>query len=194
MKKNASLSTWIVGLGIFFSINLLGSPTKDTATYLLPFNCSELLPDNSAFLSFFESIARGQVVANKALSKKIFKVLALRDKLNQKPELFQGSNPLDALIARTLCYYREQKDALQIVPYYDPKLLEFLSQNIKDLEKKAEAVILDLQVQILNKEELGRRARQNEALVAAERESAEQSANRMFDQIAQEAQRKAKGK
>lgn len=194
MKKSASLSTWIVGLGVVFGAALVGAPTKDTATYLLPFNCSELLPDNSTFLSFFESVARGQVIANKALSKKIFRVLALREKLNQKQELFQGANPLDSLIARTLCYYREQKDALQIVPYYDPKLLEFLNQNIKDLEKKAEAVILDLQLQVLNKEELGRRARQNEALVAAERESAEQSANRLFDQIAQEAARKAKGK
>jgi hypothetical protein len=192
MKNQKSWRGWTLSIWFLFSLGAFGAPTKDSATYLLPFNCSELMPDNTPFVNFFESVGRGQILSNKTLSKQIFKVLALREKLNQKPDLFQGINPIDVLIRRTLCYYREQKDALQVVPYYEPKLLGFLGQSMKDLEKTVESTLLDLQLQVLNQEELGRRARQNDALVAAERGRAQQSANQIFDQIAKDAVRKVK--
>jgi len=165
---------------------------KESETYLLPLNCSELLPDNTPFVSYFELVGRGQVVSNKPFSRKVFKILALRDKLNASSHLFEGSNPVDIMIRRTLCFYREQRDPLQLVPYYDPKMVSFLSEGMKDLEQKVERVILDLQTQALDKERLARRAKQNEAVVQNEKRLAEKSAIQIFERINQQAVRKVK--
>jgi hypothetical protein len=170
-----------------------GAPTPNLGepTYLLPLNCSELLPDNSTFVSYFDSVGRGQVIADKSLSQKIFRILALREKLNDSPQLFAGANPVDVVIRRTLCYYRQQKDALQPVPYYDPKLLSFLKENIGELEKKVEAVILECQYKLISKELLETRAKKNQALVDSVKKQAEKTAENVFDKLHQQAVRKA---
>lgn len=169
-----------------------GSPTQGEPTYLLPLNCSELLPDNSTFVSYFDSVGRGQVTADKKLSQKIFRILALREKLNDSPGLFEGLNPVDVVIRRTLCFYRQQRDALQPVPYYDPKMLSFLNENIKELEKKVEAVILECQYKRMSKELLESRAKKNQALVDSEKKQAEKTAGQVFDKLNQQAARKAR--
>ena len=81
---------------------------------------------------------------------------------------------------------------MQLVPYYDPKMVSFLSEGMKDLEQKVERVILDLQTQALDKERLARRAKQNEAVVQNEKRLAEKSAIQIFDRINQQAVRKVK--
>lgn len=167
-------------------------PLPGEPTYLLPLNCSELLPDNSTFVSYFDSVGRGQVLADKALSQKVFRILALREKLNDSPHLFEGANPVDVVIRRTLCYYRQQKDALQPVPYYDPKLLSFLKENIGELEKKVEAVILECQYKLMSKELLETRAKKNQALVDSAKKQAEKTADNVFDKLHQQALRKAR--
>ncbi|NBW99016.1 hypothetical protein EBR03_05540, partial [bacterium] len=154
---------WWLAPYLAFQCVSFAAPTKET-TYLLPLNCSELLPDNTPFLSYLESVAKGQVITDKTLSQKIFRILALRDKLNQASGLFEGPNPIDTVIRRTLCYYRQQKDALQPVPYFDPKILSFLKENIRELEKKVEAVIVECQYQVLNRERLAQKAQQEEEI------------------------------
>jgi len=184
-----------ISLVCLFLAPITGSwaaPLPGEPTYLLPLNCSELLPDNSAFVSYFDSVGRGQVVADKALSQKIFRILALRQKLNDSPSLFDGANPVDVVIRRTLCYYRQQKDALQPVPYYDPKILSFLKENIGELEKKVEAVILECQYKVISKELLETRAKKNQAMVESVKKQAEKTADQVFDKIHQQALRKAK--
>jgi hypothetical protein len=183
-------------LGLFFGLVICvsgqASAFKENATYLLPLNCSELLPDNTTFLSYFEAVGRGQVISDKTLSRKIFRVLALRDKLNSTPDLFQGINPIDVLIRKTLCYYRQQKDALQVVTYYDPKMVSYLKENIKDLETKVDSAIFNCQFQQETKEALEKRAKKNEALVQDYMKEAQKSANQSFEKITKEAARKAK--
>ncbi|NBT58252.1 hypothetical protein EBT16_05660 [bacterium] len=167
-------------------------PTQLEPTYLLPLNCSELLPDNSTFVSYFDSVGKGQVVSDKALSQKIFRILALRERVQDTPGLFDGANPVDVVIRRTLCYYRQQKDALRPVPYYDSHFLSFLKENIKDLEKKVEAVILECQYKLLSRELLEKRAKKNQALVESEKKQAEKTAAQIFERLNQQATRKAK--
>jgi len=183
-------------LGLFFCLVICvsgqASAFKENATYLLPLNCSELLPDNTTFLSYFEAVGRGQVISDKALSRKIFRVLALREKLNSTPDLFQGTNPIDVLIRKTLCYYRQQKDALQVVTYYDPKMVSYLKENMKDLEAKVDSAIFNCQFQQETKEALEKRAKKNEALVQDYMKEAQKSANQSFEKITKEAARKAK--
>lgn len=182
---------WWLAPYLAFQVGVFAAPTKET-TYLLPLNCSELLPDNTPFLSYLESVAKGQVIADKTLSQKIFRILALRDKLNQASGLFEGPNPIDTVIRRTLCYYRQQKDALQPVPYFDPKILSFLKENIRELEKKVEAVIVECQYQVLNRERLAQKAQQNQALVETFVKKAEQSADQTFERLAREAAKKVR--
>lgn len=192
MKTERQL--FVLGLVFCLVICISGqaSAFKENATYLLPLNCSELLPDNTAFLSYFEAVGRGQVISDKTLSRKIFRILALREKLNSTPDLFQGINPIDVLIRKTLCYYRQQKDALQVVTYYDPKMVTYLKDNMKDLEVKVDSAIFNCQFQQETKEALEKRAKKNEAIVQDYMKEAQKSANQSFEKITKEAARKAK--
>ena len=155
-------------------------------------NCSELFPDNSTFLSYFEAVGRGQVAEDKVLSRKVFRILALRDQLNAAPELFEGTNPVDVLIRKTLCYYREQKDALQVVPYYDPKMIRYLKDSMKDLESKVDLAIFNCRFQQETKEALEKRAKKHEAIVRELKNEAQQSARQSFEKISREASKKAR--
>lgn len=184
-------------LALFWGILLSFQPVlfglnKGEPTYLLPLNCSELLPDNSAFLSFFESVGRGQVISQKDLSQKIFRVLALRDKLAEVAKSDTGSNPIDIVIRRTLCFYRQQREALQPVPYYDAKFISFLKENIQELEQKVEAVIIESQYKVFHQEMLEKRAKQNQSLVEEAKRRADKSADQVFERLTRRASQKAK--
>lgn len=192
MTNSSWLALILVWLILIPVSNASAVPSHGEPTYLLPLNCSELLPDNTTFISYFDSVGKGQVVSDKALSQRIFRILALRDKLQESPMLFEGANPVDVVIRRTLCYYRQQKDALQPVPYYDSKFLAFLKESIKDLEKKVEAVILECQYKFVSKELLEARAKKNQALVDSVKKQAEKTAEQVFDKLNQQATRKAK--
>ncbi|NBV51670.1 hypothetical protein EBR78_10705 [bacterium] len=81
---------------------------------------------------------------------------------------------------------------MQPVPYFDPKILSFLKENIRELEKKVEAVIVECQYQVLNRERLAQKAQQNQALVETFVKKAEQSADQTFERLAREAAKKAR--
>lgn len=180
-------------LWVFLSVSpAFSSALKGEPTYLLPLNCSELLPDNTTFLSFFESVGRGQVISQKDLSQKVFRILALRDKLGQSSPADSGINPVDVVIRRTLCFYRQQKEALQPVPYYDPKFISFLKDNIRELEQKVEAVIIESQYKTFHQEMLEKRAKQNQALVEEAKRRADKSAAQTFERLTRSASQKAK--
>jgi len=170
----------------------LAQSFKNEPTYLLPLNCSELLPDNTAFLSFFESVGRGQVIAQKELSKKIFRILALREKIAGISFQQGGVNPVDIVIRRTLCFYRQQREALQPVPYYDAKFVAFLKDNMLELEKKVEAVIVESQYKVIHQEMLEKRAQQNLALIEEAKRQADRVASQTFERLSRQAARKAK--
>lgn len=160
--------------------------------YLLPLNCSELLPNESSFLSYFESVGRGQVATNKRLSERIFRILALRETLQESSSLLEGRNPIDHLVRRTLCFYRQQRDALSPVPFDSPEIVSFIGQNIKELEGKVEAAIVEIEYRKAKADILKKKAQKYQRLVEKEKQIATRKARELFEALSQKAVRKAK--
>lgn len=160
--------------------------------YLLPINCSELLPDESPFVQFFEAAARGSAARNKALAKRMFRVLEMRERFLKNPDLSRDENPVDVLIRKTLCYYRQQKEPLRPVSYEDQGFLAFLSGAIRELEGKVEdalfLALLEREQRLAYERELQR----NRSLIESVRREASREAERAFDKIVTNAKRKAK--
>lgn len=115
----------------------------EATSFLLPLNCAELLPDTQPFLTFFGSVARSTVVTDSTLSKRMFRVLALREKIQESG---RDSGISDVLIRRTLCFYRQQKEPLAQVSYQDPDFVKYLRTALPELEKKLEDVILNIEI------------------------------------------------
>lgn len=177
----------------FWGVMLLAVLAKGTEPQiLLPLNCSELLPDHSTFLGYFESVGRGQVTRNKRLSQRIFKVLALRQKLQDSTSLYQGRNPIDALVRGTLCFYRQQKDALSPVPFDSPAIVSFISESMNELEGKVEAVILETEYRKAVGAILRKKAQMNEEIIDQEKQLAARKAQELFKVLSDKALRKAK--
>jgi hypothetical protein len=59
-----------------------GAPLR-AREVMLPMTCAELIPEAEAFRNFFEAVARGAVSTNAALSKRMFRLLAMREKLSE---------------------------------------------------------------------------------------------------------------
>lgn len=161
------------------------------AEFLLPLNCTELLPDQTQFLSYFESVGKGQVKNNKRLSQRIFKILALRERLQKDTQIYEGKNPVDHLIQKTLCFYRQQKEPLAPVPFDDPKVVSFINQNLKELEAKVEAVVLEVEYRKAKESLLRRKALKYQKLVEEEKQIANRKANELFKILSNKANRKA---
>src|SRR4051812_4106201 len=75
----------------------------EAGVYLLPINCSELLPDDSPFVQFFEAVGRGNATANRSFSKRIFRLVSMREKAMRSADRIRDQNPVDRLIRKTLC-------------------------------------------------------------------------------------------
>lgn len=159
---------------------------------MMPINCGELLPDASNFLSYFEAVARGAANQDRALSKRLLRLLALREKVNNIADLSRNPNPVDTLVQKTICYYRIQKDPLKPIPFDDPDLVEFLKSSLKDLETKVEDAVFQVQFEKYQREEYARRVQQNRAIIEALEKEAEKDANRMFDRLSESAKKKAR--
>ena len=108
---------------------------------MLPLNCSELLPDIAPFTDFFEAVAKGTVKTEPRFSKRLFKILALRGKLFESGRRMKKENPVDILIRKTLCFYREQKEPLKPISYDNPHFIAFLRSASMDLENKVDEAI-----------------------------------------------------
>jgi hypothetical protein len=120
MKKITSILTLILALSTGFD----GARAADVPVTLLPMTCAELLPDLAPYLGFFETVARGQVGQDRVMSRRLFRVLALRERLSDQPERMREPNPVDMLIRRTLCFYREQKEPLRQITNVDEEFLK----------------------------------------------------------------------
>ncbi len=164
----------------------------DAGVYLLPLECSELLPDNGPFLNFFEAVGRGNIRKDKNLSQRIFKVLAMRERLEQSGGQSRESNPVDLLVRKSLCFFREKKDPLRMVPYDDPQFLDFLRVSMGDLEKKIEEMIFQKEFDKAQRKEYERKLTENQELEDKVRGQAEVDADRNFDRLSKAARRKVK--
>jgi len=153
-------------------------------------NCTELLPDNALFVGYLEAVAKGQVMSDRAFSKRLFRVLSLRDKMNDAAGKYRDTNPVDLLVRRTLCFYREQREPLEAVMYNDAKFIVFLKSNLKELESKIEVAILDWQMEKEQRAKYELQLQKNQVLVDLLRKEAEKEARISFDRLSLSARRK----
>ncbi len=158
--------------------------------YLMPMNCTELLPDHSLFIGFMEAVAKGQVTADRALSKRLFRILALREKMVDAAAKYRDSNPVDLLIRKTECFYREQKEPLAQVPFNDSQFLAFLRSNLKELETKIDDAILDWQIEQEQRGKYEAQLQKNQSLVESLRKEADREAKVAFEKLSSNAKRK----
>lgn len=184
---------------LFFSVLVLGFALNSGAApssqgqgpQLLPLTCAELLPDVTPYVLFFDAVGRGQVAKDRRFSKRVYRVLALRDRVNDFMDKGADVNPVDGLIRKTLCFYREQKEPLRAIPYDDAEFLKFLKGSIKDLESKVESAVFDWELERQERREFERRARKNQKIVDSVIREADIEADQAFDKIAQRAKKKA---
>lgn len=180
------------------SLALLGSRAEAAAqrgrmpTYLLPMTCQELLPDQSPYIGFLEAVAMGSVTADRNFSKRLLRILALRSKLAETSDRARDSNPVDLLIRKTLCFYREQKEPLKPVPYDDPGLVKFMHDSLKELELKVEDAIYQVEFERAQRKSYELQLQKNKEIVERIRDEAEDSADRSFERIATSAKQKVK--
>jgi len=183
--------------GILLTLVLLSpaqgaSSDPDSAVYMMPLNCGELLPDPTPFVGFFDSVARGTASEDKLLSKRLLRLISLRDKVNEVADLSRQQNPVDTLIQKTVCYYRVQKEPLKAIPFDDPDFLLFIKTSLKDLETKVEDAVFNAQFEKFQKEEYARRVSANRGIIEALEKEAEKDAGRVFDRLSTNAKRKAR--
>jgi hypothetical protein len=166
----------------------LGGPP----VYLLPMECSELLPDTDPFVRYLDSVARGNLTTEAALSRKIFRILALREKVNETLRKATARNPVDIYVQKTLCFYRQQKEPLKPVPYDDAEFLTFLKSSFDDLEKEIYSALQQTEVEQIQKKEFERRLEQNRDREESLRLQAQQEADKQLKAITEAARRQVK--
>ena len=157
---------------------------------MLPMTCAELLPEVDPFTFFFEAVARGAVASQNGLSRRMFRVLALKEKLTELGKRHKEDNPIDSLIRKTLCFYRESKDPARPVPFDDAIFLTFMETALVDLERKAEDAIYQSEFSRLQREEYEKRLERNQGLIDQIRQDADRSAQKSYDQLTLQARRK----
>lgn len=185
MKNSIFLLLILVPLSTFGS-------SRGKPTFLLPLSCQELLPDPSPFIGFMESVANGAVTTDKNFSKRIYRVLALRNKLGESNQSVRDANPIDMLIRKTLCFYREQKEPLKPVPYDDPLFVKFMHDSLKELELKIEDAIYQTEYELAQRKQYEFQLQKNKDVVDRIREEAEDNADRSFDRLATSAKQKVR--
>jgi hypothetical protein len=184
------VSTILLLVATFQTIH--AAPQRETGIYLLPLECSELLPDNSPFVHFLEAVARGCLSKEKSFAKRIFKVLATREKMTASAQQSREQNPIDVLIRKTLCFYRENKEPLKMVPYDDVAFLAFFRTSLDVLEKQIEETIFQREFDRQQRKEYERVLMQNRELEESVRGQAEVDADRNYERISTSAKRKVK--
>ena len=157
----------------------------------MPMSCAELLPEISSFISFFEAVARGLIVKDRPLSKKLFRVLALREKLTESTERVKEINPVDFLLRKTVCFYREQRDPTRVVPYDDANFLHFLKSGMAELETKVDDAIYQWEFEKSQRRAYEAKLKATEGAAERLREEAEEEANQRFNKLSQNAKKKA---
>ena len=101
-------------------------------------------------------------------------------------------NPVDVLIRRTFCYYREQREPIKAVPYDDPNLIKFMRESMRDLEKQVDQAVFDWEYERQQRREFEKKVRKNQAIVDSLKRDAEREADKTFNRISGNAAQKAR--
>lgn len=156
----------------------------------LPMTCAELLPDTTPYIQFFEAVGRGQVISDRRFSKRVYRILALRERMVDVVEKGRDQNPLDTLIRKVLCFYREQKEPLKPVGYDDAQFLSFIKASLKDLEEKVDETVYQWEFERQQRKAFERRALKNQKLVDALVREADVEADQLFGKLSARAKKK----
>lgn len=186
------LASWLI---LFVAIPASAARTPlnpESSSFLLPMSCAELLQDATPFLSFFEAVAQGMVAQDRKFSRRLFRVLSLRDKLGETTGRTREANPVDTLVRKTLCFYREQKEPLRPIPFDDPEFLKFLKAGLKDLEEKVDDTVFQWEFERQQRREYERKLKQNQGMVETVQKEAESDAERAFDRLSDAARKKVR--
>ncbi|MCB0406385.1 MAG: hypothetical protein KDD51_16505 [Bdellovibrionales bacterium] len=179
----------LMGLSVIWSPALLGNVGS---VHLLPLNCSELLPDEAPFVAFFESVAKAGANEQRDLARRMLKILALREKLASSTDWSQNENPVDELVRKTLCFYREQKDPLRTVTYNDPQIISYLKEAIKPLEAKVEDAIFLAEFEREQRMRYEHQIEKNREVIRTLEQQAQRDAKAEYSEISKNARRKAR--
>lgn len=166
--------------------------TARTGVYLLPMTCAELLPNMGPYLNFFEAVGRGNVATDRQFARRIFRILSLRDKLVEEADRAREQNPVDVLIRKTLCFYREQREPLKAISYDDERFVAFLKTSLKELENHVDDAIFSFEFERAQRLEYQRELERYQTVVERVREQADLDADRNFEKIAGAAKRKVR--
>jgi hypothetical protein len=192
--KSKGRSARAVGVLLLLAIpyGLRAATPAPNAATVLPMTCAELLPDVGPYLSFFEAVGRSAVNSDRMLARHIFKILALREKMVEAADRAREQNPVDVLIRKTLCFYREQREPLKVVGYDDPQLTQFLHSSIRELEGKVQQSIFLWEYDRQERRAYERELERNQAIVDTVREQADVDADRAYEKISEAAKRKVR--
>lgn len=164
--------------------------SKAEETVMLPLACGELLPDISPYLEFFEAVALGSVKSDPRFSKRLFRILSLRNKLQNRGLLGRAQNPVDTLIRKTLCFYREQKEPVRPIPFDDAKLVAFLKPASFDLESKVDQAVYDLELERYQRQQYELRLDRNQSSIRRLRSEADRAAESSLKKLTSKAKKK----
>jgi hypothetical protein len=175
---------------LFSGLAANASVAPEGSVYLLPMNCAELLPDSSPFLDFFDAVGRGQAQSNRAFSESVYRILAMRDLLSRKDEKSRLHNPIDILVRKTLCFYREQKAPTGTISFDDANLIAYLKSSMKELEKSVDKAVVNAEFERKERERFEKKLLENQKYVEGVRRRANLEANRRYQKLRDEAARK----
>ena len=164
----------------------------DRPIYLMPMNCAELVPDTAPFLGFFESLGRGMAATQKTIAKRVFRILALREKLASDTGRVGEGNPIDPLIRKFICYYREQKDPLSPIAYDDAEFVKFVSKELDTLETRVNDAMFQVAFEDQQRQEYERRIQAQRAVIDSLQDEAEREAIVLYNKATSRARSKVK--
>jgi hypothetical protein len=181
----------ILAVSAFVFPNSTRAEVGDRSVYSLPMNCAELLPDPGPFLSFLGAVAKGLVTNERSMSKRILVVLALRDKATDTAARANEQNPVDILIRKALCFYREQKEPLRYVPYDDKEFIKYLRGGaLRELETHVSKAVLDIEVERAQRRQFEVQMEKTQDIIQRLEKEAEREAARNYERLAESAKRK----
>ena len=164
----------------------------DPGVYLLPMNCAELLPDPTPFSNYLEAVGRGLVAEKPQLASRIFKILAIRSKVSSAVDRNRDQHPIDVLIRKTLCFYRDTKEPLKPVTYDDSNFVSYLASAMPELETKVGEVVYQFELEQAQKKQFEKILEKNSHLIEKMKMEAEQKASNEIDKLVKKARNQVK--
>ena len=193
MRRSLAPGPFFLVVGAVCGVLFVSSAPAENPSlqFLLPVNCAELLPDNDEFLGFLETVAGNLVATDKALAQRLFKMLAMRQKLleDNQPEEQAVAHKMETYLRRFLCYYREQGDPLRQIMFDDPGVLAYIKKNLPSLEQKINEILKQGQRHLKDRDRYEAQLRRLEGQISALKIEARRQAEKTVAKVRYLAQR-----